>query len=137
MTQAIKQFLEADALRTQGEWRNVYGEEPYADIQIMAGRNKIAKLWLDDAPVHDFNAEQSNNANFIAAASRIAPDIRAMQGAFEQVCGVLSMLNKRQIATWYSNLDGQNSGYYAGWDDAEYAVRQALSLASPFRKTGV
>lgn len=37
---------------------------------------------------------------------------------------VLTILSRRQIATWYHGVDG---GYYAGWDDAEYMIRQALS----------
>lgn len=37
----------------------------------------------------------------------------------------LRMLSKRPIATWYSN--GQGNGYYAGWDDAEFIVKQTLA----------
>jgi hypothetical protein len=46
----------------------------------------------------------------------------------------LIMLSKRQIATWYADPRTATSGipkgngYYAGWDDAEYAVKQALEL---------
>ena len=37
----------------------------------------------------------------------------------------LEMLSKKPIATWY--FGEGNKGYYAGWDDAEYAVKQALA----------
>lgn len=42
-------------------------DSPYEDIVLSAGTHKIAKLWLDDAPVHDYNAEQRANARRIVA----------------------------------------------------------------------
>lgn len=143
MSNNIKAFLEADALRTRGEWYNVSGDEPYAGIKIMSGRKVIAKLWLDDAPVHDFNAEQSNNAAFIAAASRIAPDIRAMEDAFERVCEALEFYRDN----WQGNADGAMDGTpgltrtwqepnEALWNDEGRKAHQILTAAAPFLKTG-
>ena len=44
-------------------------DEPYGDIRIVGGLNMgIAKLWLDDAPVQDYNDEQVANAKFIVEA---------------------------------------------------------------------
>jgi len=40
----------------------------YQDIKINAGSHRIvATVWIDDAPVHDFNAEQRANARRLVA----------------------------------------------------------------------
>lgn len=55
---------------------------------------------------------------------------------------VLTMLSSRQIATWYSPdplnypLGQTPKGYYAGWDDAEYEVKQALTAIDTALKSG-
>lgn len=44
----------------------------------------------------------------------------------------LTFLSKKAIATWYGGTPDQG-GYYAGWDDAEYWVREALALIPTLR----
>ncbi len=42
-------------------------DAPYQDIWLMLGNRKVAKLSIDDAPVHDFNAEQRSFARRLVA----------------------------------------------------------------------
>lgn len=116
MTENIKQFLETDALRTQGELVCLLTDEvfvgvedDYADGQPFMS---VAKM-----SIHSLIAcsEAQDNANFIAAASRIAPEIRQLLSAFEQVCEALER---------YSLLP------YGG---NAHAV-MALAAAAPYRK---
>lgn len=57
---------------TPGPWtvgsNNPDGDDPYGPIPIRAKHYRIAKLGLDDAPVHDYNTMQRCNARLIAAA---------------------------------------------------------------------
>lgn len=55
---------------TPGPWATDLPEheQPYQDIRIQAGARGICRLWIDDAPLHDYNAEQFANARLIAAA---------------------------------------------------------------------
>lgn len=48
-------------------------DDPYGDIEIwttisVAGGRRVAKLWQDDAPCHDYNAEQRDFARQMVAA---------------------------------------------------------------------
>ncbi len=59
---------------THGPWTaKSSDDDPYGDIVISAGGHPLARLWLDDAPVEDFNAAQRANAKLIAAS----PDMKA------------------------------------------------------------
>lgn len=49
-------------------WQVNFSDEPYGDIEVKGGNRSIAKLWLDDAPVHDYNEQQRANARLISAA---------------------------------------------------------------------
>ena len=53
-------------------------DEPLQNIKIKAGRHHtVCTVWIDDAPVRDFNAQQWANARLIAAA----PDLlEALEG---------------------------------------------------------
>src|SRR5688572_3623792 len=55
---------------TPGPWGTNEHEHdaPYQDIKIKAENHSIATLWIDDAPVHDYNREQHANARLIVAA---------------------------------------------------------------------
>ena len=53
--------------------------------------------------------------------------VAELRDKYEIMRSVLEMLSKRQIATWYSRNEDPTAGYYAGWDDAEYAIKQALA----------
>lgn len=61
-------------------------------------------------------------------------NLRQPENVNAEILAVLEMLSKKQIATWYGvrDKDGNHvgGGYYAGWDDAEYAVKQALTRAN-------
>lgn len=57
--------------QTPGPWSTDEADhdEPYQDIKIKAGKHRtICTVWIDDAPVRDFNSEQTVNARLIAAA---------------------------------------------------------------------
>lgn len=111
MTNNIKQFLEADVLRTQGEL--VVSDMGNGNSMIMDTIRDVGDRYVGET----FYVE---DANFIAAASRIAPDIRQLLAAFEQVCEALES-SKRAI----------NGREHTGFID------KALTAAAPYRKTGV
>jgi len=50
---------------------NADDDMPYLPIRIKVGHTCIGSLWLDDAPVPDFNSMQSANARFIAEAFNV------------------------------------------------------------------
>jgi len=47
---------------TKEPWSLTPQSEPYEDLKIVSGHRAICKLWLDDAPVHDYNEAQEANA---------------------------------------------------------------------------
>ena len=49
-----------------------------------------------------------------------------VMGYVEKYKAVLEMLSKKEIGTWYSTVG--EAGYWAGWDDAEYAIKKALEM---------
>lgn len=64
---------------TSGPWTTDEAEHdcPYQDISIRAGRRTICRVWIDDAPVPDYNAEQDANAKLIAAAPDLLTALEA------------------------------------------------------------
>jgi hypothetical protein len=64
---------------TPGPWSTDEKEhdEPYQDIRIRSCFRGICRVWIDDAPCHDYNAEQRANARLIAAAPEL---LAALQG---------------------------------------------------------
>jgi hypothetical protein len=73
---------------TPAPWATDLGEhdERYQDIKITASDQRtVATVWIDDAPVPDFNDEQYANARLIAAA----PDLLAACEAAEKHFGWL------------------------------------------------
>lgn len=42
-------------------------DEPYQNISLVIGTRTVATICIDDAPVHDFNAEQQANARRLVA----------------------------------------------------------------------
>lgn len=130
MTNNIKQFLEADALRTGGAWENdecvlyALGDQAIAEVRPNRGQDY-------------------HNANFIAAASRIAPDIRNLLAAFEQVCDRLAdsreaIASLPEDALGYCGDEDSNGIPYKYPLQAEllYRVDNALTAAAPWRKQG-
>jgi len=67
-------------------------DEPYADILIQSANGiHVAKLYQDDAPCHDYNAEQRRMARLFTAA----PELLA---ACEDI------LARNEIQNWF-NVD--------------------------------
>jgi len=59
---------------TEGPWRYEY-LEPYCSEIVSPERRRIPgiSVWLDDAPVPDYNAEVDRNAKFIAQSRTAMP----------------------------------------------------------------
>lgn len=65
-------------------------DDPYADFRILCGHALVAKVFFDDAPVHDYNAAQMNRLQLILAA----PDLlRALYWAQRLTKEVLPKFN--------------------------------------------
>jgi hypothetical protein len=64
-------------------------DAPYQDIKIKAGKHHtVCTVWIDDAPVRDFNAAQRANARLIAAA----PDLLEKLDHLVQCCEALNIV---------------------------------------------
>lgn len=64
---------------TPGPWTTDKADHdaPYQDIKIKAGKHHtVCTVWIDDAPVHDFNSLQEANARLIAAAPDLLEALR-------------------------------------------------------------
>ena len=124
----IKEFLEADALRTQGVWES--GVHPAnGNINIVKPiffGNRGGKL--PECEGSHLYLKSEPDARFIAAASLISEEIRAIQDAFEQVCAALDRIKTHAAAT--NNIIERKCKTYE-------ICQKALALAAPFRKTGV
>jgi hypothetical protein len=72
---------------TPGPWMDDQADHdaPYQDIRIKGGspRRTVCIVWIDDAPVHDFNAEQDANARLIAAAPDMLQALQAVLAFIE------------------------------------------------------
>lgn len=42
-------------------------DEPYQNIKLQVGKHTVATVYIDDAPVHDYNREQRANARRLVA----------------------------------------------------------------------
>lgn len=68
---------------TPGPWATDEADHdmPCENIKIKAGKYRtICTVWIDDAPVHDFNAEQRLNARLIAAAPDLLEALKKIAG---------------------------------------------------------
>jgi type II secretory pathway component GspD/PulD (secretin) len=64
-------------------------DEPYQPIRIRSGHHTICTIWLDDAPVPDFNWEQEANALLIKAA----PDLlEALKWFIDDIDGTRTVM---------------------------------------------
>ena len=73
---------------TPGPWATDEADhdEPYQDIKIKAGKHRtVCTVWIDDAPVRDFNAEQDANARLIAAAPELLEALKELMVAADRV----------------------------------------------------
>lgn len=71
---------------TPGPWATDKNDHdvPYQDIKIKAGkRHTVCTIWIDDAPVRDFNAAQHANAGLIAAAPELLEALQEMLDVWE------------------------------------------------------
>ena len=48
----------------------------HINIRAEKHRHPVCKIWIDDAPVHDFNAEQEANARLIKASPLLLTALR-------------------------------------------------------------
>ncbi len=71
---------------TPGPWATdeTEHEVPYQAIRILGKNRGICSIWMDDAPVHDFNAEQRANARLIAAAPELVEALEVITKRMEQ-----------------------------------------------------
>lgn len=74
---------------TPGPWETDSRDHdaPYQDIKMRSGRRNICNIWIDDAPVPDYNFEQLANARRIARA----PELEA---AFLEAVELLGKVGK-------------------------------------------
>lgn len=65
---------------TPGPWSTDEQDhsEPYQHIRVLGGSRAIAELWIDDAPVPEYNVEQRANARLIAAAPEMLSILQGM-----------------------------------------------------------
>jgi hypothetical protein len=59
----------SETKHTPGPWTTDEADHdaPYQNIKIQASNRTICTVWIDDAPVRDFNTEQQANARRIVA----------------------------------------------------------------------
>lgn len=124
----LKAFLEADALRTQGEWKS-FG----CDV---SGKH---------FDIYDEGGHSKENANFIAAASRIAPEIRAMQeelgrlaidsDVWQSASNARDKIIEQMQAALEQVCEALEALRDDIWDDK--VCDDALVAAAPYRKGGV
>lgn len=145
MTKAIKQFLEADALRTQGEWL----QENEAVFVPTKGQTPQCVLGYIAEGLYE------PDATFIAAASRIAPEIRQLQSSLtirtacyesanqraEQLAETLKQVQDafEQVCANLDELESMNDTSFVNDDEFAYHrqwVTEALAIAAPYRKGG-
>lgn len=122
----IKQFLEADALRTQGEWfltkyTNYTG---FSVHPIDGGFGCIAERWEEGQKDVERIEQILSNGDFIAAASRIAPDLAKM---VEDI-----RVAKEALETCRTYYD--TSGYANEQKYDEDLIETALSSLKPYEK---
>ena len=90
---------------TPGPWQVLeeYGE-PYSPLLVVAENGyRVARFWLDDAPVFDYNSMQIANAHLVASAPEMKRELellRELAGTFELQDNPINM---RKLALCYQN----------------------------------
>jgi hypothetical protein len=94
---------------TPGPWQTDCGQHdaPYQDIRVQAGGHRICIVWIDDAPVPEYNATQEANARLIAAAPEL-----------------LDALNN--LVYWHAKRFNTNSDELLPIEEQEAEVQQAM-----------
>ena len=96
----------SEAKHTPGPWTTDEDDHdaPHQDIKIKAGKHRtVCTVWIDDAPVRDFNAEQQANAHLIAAA----PDL------MEVVVAYIDHFERCRITNTHGSRDFDFAGHLA------------------------
>ena len=78
------------AQHTPDKWRVApQDSDPYEPIRVEDARTAetICKLWLDDAPVPEYNAKQRNRARLIAAAPELLEALKELLHAENEPFG--------------------------------------------------
>lgn len=130
----IEKIRELDKRRTQGDWK--FHESPAKKYtETLTGASHYNEPYYavecngdaicDNAGYYPQSVGEGDCA-YIAAMPEAISIINAQAEMLEKMDDVLDMLSKHPIATWYSG-EYMQKGYYASWDDAEYAVKQALT----------
>ena len=72
---------------TPGPWAPDYAEHdcPHQDVKIKAGKRGVCRVWMDNAPVEDYNREQRANARLIAAAPELLEALEGLLAKFEDL----------------------------------------------------
>ena len=66
---------------TKGPWATDEDDHdaPHQNIKVKAGKHHtVCTVWIDDAPVRDFNSAQQANARLIAAAPELLEALQEM-----------------------------------------------------------
>lgn len=86
------------------------------------------------AALAEYEKNSWGTSNLEVSPFRIAVEL------LESAREALALLGSKQIATWYDGLPASTregrGGYYAGWDDAEYAVKKTLATLATHGITG-
>jgi len=60
-------------------------DEPYQNIKVKAGNHHtVCTVWIDDAPVREFNSWQRANARLIAAAPDLLEALTALTANLDE-----------------------------------------------------
>ena len=103
-------------------------DEWMAEVLLILREHYEACIFNAETDEHGAGYAWGKRAARIKAVLDSAPvrEISPLEKQNKIMRDVLEMLSKRAIATWYPN-PGTLTGYYAGWDDAEYAIKKALA----------
>lgn len=109
-------------------------DEPHQNIQLQIGNRTVATVWIDDAPVHDFNAEQTANARRLVACWNACDGLytESLERGMPLAEQIVDALNQRdslrevnaellaaleRFASWAdSQADAQSKGGHATFD---------------------
>ena len=109
-------------------------DEPYQNIKILGDENRgICWLWIDDAPVDDWNAEQRANANRIvtcvnacAGMADPAAEIAELKRQRDELLGIVKAVSYHSIP---ATVDGIKCAAFP-WAEYEQMVIKAKGSAS-------
>ena len=94
MSEDLKKLLSE---ATPGPWGDDCADHdaPYENIKIKADHRTICTIWIDDAPVPDFNRGQEANAELIKLAPALAARVAELAALLEEADRQLAYLDER------------------------------------------